>query len=248
MAGSPELQNTFMYTTLEQISSSSSPSHTRPSFSSPSSSFDEDSYCLKPYVPLSGLPTPPLSCYSAGSPYQTSFDPNFLDDCKLLGPSVLLRNLIPPCTSLRVASMSIIYNILKRSNLPLDTIALAVIILDSLNSRFALLWRKSCPLVSVADADQHEGVKDQHIDSLRPELVALASLILAHKFLDDGQLKIDDYCKNWGNELWTREQVNFTQRVLLENIGYRLFSLSKDSIISATLEDMERAEAQYTFN
>jgi len=94
--------------------------------------------------------------------------------------------------------------------------------------------------------DIDERVEEQHIDSVHPELIVLSALILAVKFLDDAQQTTKEYAEEWGKSLWTCEQINFTQRSLLDNLGYRLLPLWEDSIILEALEDMERAGRQYT--
>jgi hypothetical protein len=127
----------------------------------------------------------------------------------------------------------------------LETVALAVCILDSLNSRFALQWRKSCPLIKSLSKAEAEPVVDQHVDSIHPELLILSALILAVKFLDDAQQRTREYLEDWGRGLWTCEQVNYTQRCLLENLGYRLLPLWEHNIILGALEDMERAGRHY---
>jgi hypothetical protein len=91
-----------------------------------------------------------------------------------------------------------------------------------------------------------ERVEEQHIDSVYPELIVLSALILAVKFLDDAQQTTKEYAEEWGKGLWTCEQINFTQRSLMENLGYRLLPLWEHSIILEALEDMERAGRQCT--
>jgi hypothetical protein len=141
----------------------------------------------------------------------------------------------------------LVHAILTRADLPLETIALAVCILDSLNSRFALQWRKNCPLVqnvyssTWTDADT---TSMQHIDSVHPEIIVLSALVLAVKFCDDAQQKTKEYAEDWGKGLWTCDQINYTQRTLLENLGYRLLALWQHTIILEALEDMERAGRQ----
>jgi hypothetical protein len=71
-------------------------------------------------------------------------------------------------------------------------------------------------------------------------------MILAVKFLDDAQQTTKEYAEEWGNGLWTCEQINFTQWCILENLGYRLLPLWEHSIIREALEDMERAGRQHT--
>jgi hypothetical protein len=168
------------------------------------------------------------------------------------GPAIHLTNLIPSSTSLTNASVPLVHAIITRANLPLETIALAVCILDSLNSRFALQWRKGCPLVTqhmpCSFGNIDEKVEQQHIDSVLPELIVLSALILAVKFVDDAQQTTKEYAEQWGKGLWTYEQINFTQRCLLENLGCRLLPLWEDSIILEALEDMERAGRQHTLD
>ncbi|KUJ16786.1 uncharacterized protein LY89DRAFT_566116, partial [Mollisia scopiformis] len=218
--------------------------------SSSESSFDE-SYFDKTYVPLSSLPTPPLSHSRTNSRQQSpdTLSPDEFLDPDLLGPAIHLTNLIPSSTSLTTPSIPLVHSILNRSDLPLETIALAVCILDSLNSRFALQWRTACPLsiVSLPPPFNANGEKleTQHIDEIHPEIIVLCALILAVKFLDDHQQSTREYRDQWGLNLWTCEQINFTQRILLENLGYRLLPLWEETIILEALEDMERASRQY---
>lgn len=72
----------------------------------------------------------------------------------------------------------------------------------------------------------------------------LAALALAVKFLDDRQQSTRRHASFWGKDLWTWDQVNFTQRVVLENLGYRILPLWEDCIIGEALEDMKRAGGQ----
>jgi hypothetical protein len=143
-----------------------------------------------------------------------------------------------------------VHAILTRANLPLETIALAVCILDSLNSRFALSWRKGCPLdtpvLPPSSGEFRERNEQQHIDSIYPELIILSALILADKFIDDTQQTTKEYATDWGHGLWSCVQINFTQRCLLENLGYRLLPLWEQSIILEALVDMERAGRQFS--
>ncbi|KAL2061947.1 hypothetical protein VTL71DRAFT_7325 [Oculimacula yallundae] len=225
----------------------------RSSSVSSTSSFDE-SYFSKTYVPLSSLPTPPPSSHSNLSSRQQSPDsfssPGEILDPELLGPAIHLTNLIPSSTSLTTASVPLVHGILTRANLPLETIALAVCILDSLNSRFALQWRKGFPLLSEtlpgSFSPNDNTLSPQHIDSIHPELIILSALILAVKFLDDEQQRTVEYAVEWGRGIWTCPQVNYTQRSLLGNLGYRLLPLWDENIILEALEDMERAGQQYT--
>lgn len=86
----------------------------------------------------------------------------------------------------------------------------------------------------------------QHIDSVHPEIIILAALILAVKFLDDAQQSTRVYATEWGRGMWSCEQLNFTQLCVFENLAYRLLPLWKEEIINEALEDMERAGQQYS--
>jgi hypothetical protein len=157
---------------------------------------------------------------------------------------VHLTNLIPSSTSLTTPSIPLVQAILTRANPPVETIALAACILDSLNSRFALTWRQNCPLNTPAPPSPfHPGsrTQEQHIDCIHPELLILCALIVAVKFLDDSHWTTSDHAADWGHGLWSCEQINFTQRCLLENISYRLLPLCEESIIADAVLDMERA-------
>jgi hypothetical protein len=137
--------------------------------------------------------------------------------------------------------VQIVHSLLLRAELPLPTIALAVCVLDSLNSRFALSWRRSCPLP--CPLTPFDGLPSQplHIDSVRPEVIVLAALIIAVKFLDDHEEATLHYAEDWGSGRWTCEQINATQQCIMQNLGYRILPLWKEELISDALEDMETA-------
>jgi hypothetical protein len=114
---------------------------------------------------------------------------------------------------------------------------LAVCILDSLNSRFALSWRRSFPLTN-SESPEHQPL---HIDSIRPEVIILAALIISVKFLDDQQSTTRLYSEDWGSWKWTCDQINATEHAIMENLNYRLLPLWTEGLISDALEEMERA-------
>lgn len=160
----------------------------------------------------------------------------------LLGPAVHLVNLIPPKASLATPSIHTVHEILTRANLPSETIALAVCILDSLNAKFSQNWRQSCPLAR--SGDEGDAYAPFHIDAVRPELMVLASLIVAVKFLEDYQEPTRHYASSWGNGLWTCEQINVTERCIMKSLGYRIMPLWDRGLIQDALADMERAGKQ----
>jgi hypothetical protein len=129
--------------------------------------------------------------------------------------------------------------ILTRAALPAEILALAACILDSLNSRFALTWRLNCPLNTPAPLPFAS--EEPHIDNVHPEVLALSALILSCQFLDDLSSNTRTYVMDWGCGMWSCAQVNFTQRCLLENIGYSLLPLCQEDMIRDAVRDMERA-------
>ncbi|KAF7916424.1 uncharacterized protein EAE98_010724 [Botrytis deweyae] len=214
-------------------------------------SFDSD-FFEQTYVPLSNLPTPPLSSHSydttaAQSPISLFSSDEILDP-DYLGPAIHLTNLIPSSTSLTDPSTQLVHAILTRADLPIEILALAVCILDSLNSRFARSWRISYPLESSEDQllEQYDFpspqcAEEQHIDSTHPEVIVLAALILAMKFIDDQQGTTLYYAQKWARGLWSCDQINFTQRAIMENLNYRLLPLWEEEIIEEAKMSMARA-------
>ncbi|KAK1994288.1 hypothetical protein LX36DRAFT_213811 [Colletotrichum falcatum] len=213
------------------------------------------------YRPLSNLPTPPPSSRNSSahqSPKMALEDGEVLHE-RFLGPAIHLVNLVPTSASLTTPSVPLVQAMLSRSGLPLETIALAACILDSLNSKFALSWRLQCPLLteSALPANKrhtlgHSPLLDRrqqqqmHIDSVQPELIILAALVIAAKFADDCHDSTQYYCANWGKDIWSCEQVNVTERCICENLNYRIKPLADDEdLISHTMVDMQLAARHY---
>lgn len=164
-----------------------------------------------------------------------------------------LVNLIPPAASLLVPSVSLVHEILVRANLPRDTIALAVCILDSLSSKFSLNWRLLCPLANpLADVSNkrhtisasNPSAQQFHIDCVNPEVIILAALVIAIKFTSDRHEQTQYYRAAWGDNLWTNDQINATERCIMENLGYRILPLCHPRLIADAVDDMERAGRQ----
>lgn len=223
-----------------------------PDYSDDEYEFDEE-YFARTYQPLSNLPTPPPSSRASlatQSPRSLLEDGGLLESA-LLGPAVHLVNLIPPSASLALPSVPLVHAMLVRSDLPADTIALAVCILDSLNSKFSLNWRLLCPLSqrdALSDLSKRHtipaspvGLTQLHIDCVNPELIILAALIIAVKFLEDCQEPTQYYRSAWGKNMWTCEQINVTERCIMESLGYRILPLWDPVLIRDALSDMERA-------
>ena len=176
-----------------------------------------------------------------------------LTDIPATGPAIHLVNLIPPSASLAVPSVSLVHEMLVRSNLPMDSIALAVCILDSLSSKFSLNWRLLCPLAQrepttgTGSTKRHTiqaspmSATQLHIDSVNPEVIVLAALIIAVKFLVDCHEPTHYYRTAWGKDLWTSDQINMTERCIMENLGYRILPLWDAALIADAVGDMQRA-------
>ncbi|EAA32578.2 hypothetical protein GE21DRAFT_5821 [Neurospora crassa] len=220
--------------------------------------FDEE-YFARTYQPLSNLPTPPPSSRNSSVPQspQSLVENGGLLDSELLGPAIHLVNLIPPAASLALPSVSLVHELLTRTGLKLDEIALAVCVLDSISSKFALNWRLRCPPSrregSTTSNEQQQQSKrytlpaaasQVHIDCVKPEVIVLGALIIAVKFLEDSHAPTQYYRSAWGNNLWTCEQINITERCIMEDLNYRILPLWDERLIGDALKDMERAGRQ----
>lgn len=143
---------------------------------------------------------------------------------------------------------------LSRACLPSPTLALAAIILDSLTSRFSLSWRKALtptlfytiPISSnpklnrwtTNPASRYDRYTPPSIDSLRPELLALAAIVLATKFLHDAESSSAEYASAWGNDIWSVEQLNVAQTVVCDNLQWRILPLCDAELIEEAGETM----------
>ncbi|KAI1775047.1 hypothetical protein F4818DRAFT_441871 [Hypoxylon cercidicola] len=213
----------------------------------------DDAYFRQFYKPLSNLPTPPPSSKSssaAQSPRLGGEDVEGVNYDEYLGPAAHLARMLPPGASFMTPSIPIIQSILARANLPMDIIALAVCILDFLNSRFSRSWRISFPLNRPNELlpKRHTlpsgAVQAVHIDNVFPEVIVLAALIIADKFVEDLQETTQYYGSMWGQNRWTCEQINFTERCIMENLGYRILPLWEAKFIKQARHDIEMARRE----
>lgn len=180
------------------------------------------------------------------------------------GPAVHLVNLHPPSASIAPPSVALVQTIITRAALPLETIALAVCILDSLDAKFSRKWRMTLPLArggatttassisslnkrhTIAASPSHAAAASaasaaSHIDSVRPELIILTALVVAFKFTEDCQEPTQYYASDWGRGHWTCDQINATERCIMEHLGYRILPLCDPAILDEALADMRRA-------
>ncbi|KAI1081659.1 hypothetical protein F5B20DRAFT_50874 [Whalleya microplaca] len=214
--------------------------------------FDE-AYFRQFYKPLSNLPTPPPSSRSSSAAQSPRIVPG--DDegtgSEYLGPAAHLARMLPPGASFMTPSIPMIQGILARANLPMDIIALAVCILDSLSSKFSRSWRISFPLNRSSEPlpKRHTlpsgALQAFHIDNVFPELIILAALVVADKFVEDMHEPTQYFSAVWGRDMWSCEQINYTERCIMESLGYRILPLWDPKFIKQARHDIEMARREY---
>lgn len=162
-----------------------------------------------------------------------------------IGPAVHLTRVLPPGLSLEPPSIATVQTMLSYANLPMDTIALAVCILDSLPTRFRSSWRMSYPR-----SRHHSSAIKRHTlpsgpiqppgsDVVYPEVTILAALMIANKFVEDAQNSTQFFGNVWGRDMWSCEQINATERCIMEGLGYRIMPLYNAECIKQARHDME---------
>ncbi|KAH8159295.1 hypothetical protein CIB48_g8953 [Xylaria polymorpha] len=169
--------------------------------------FDE-SYFRQFYKPLSNLPTPPPSTRtsSANQSPRVSFDDTEGPNSQFLGPAAHLARMLPPGASFITPSIPTVQQMLARANLPMDIIALAVCILDSLDSKFSRSWRVAFPLNRQGQPASKRHTlpsapgQATHINSVFPEIIILAALVIADKFVEDMQSPTQYFVSTWGEQ------------------------------------------------
>ncbi|KAI1318280.1 hypothetical protein F5Y16DRAFT_135456 [Xylariaceae sp. FL0255] len=213
--------------------------------------FDE-SYFRQFYKPLSNLPTPPLSTHNPSAPQSPrigSEDAESLNS-HFLGPAAHLARMLPPGASFITPSIATLQQMLARADLPMDIIALAVCILDSLDSKFSRNWRVAYPVNRLG-----QSMSKRHslpcgpgqagsINSVPPEVIILSALMIADKFVQDLQRPTQFFRTAWGDEIWTCDQINFTERCIMESLNYRILPLWDPSIINQARHDIEMARRE----
>ncbi|KAI0132678.1 hypothetical protein BJ170DRAFT_680559 [Xylariales sp. AK1849] len=208
--------------------------------------FDE-AYFRKVYKPLSNLPTPPPSSRNSSanqSPCLVTGDTEERNG-ELQAPAIHLTQMIPPGLSLEPPSVAIVQTMLTHAQLPMDTIALAVCILDALPTKFRNRWRVSYPrLRQTAPAMKRHTLPSGPIqppenDTVFPEIAILAALVIANKFLEDMQETTQYVSCVWGRSLWSCEQINVTERCIMEELEYRILPLWNADYIKQARHDME---------
>lgn len=158
--------------------------------------------------------------------------------------------MLPPGASFITPSIPAVQQMLAQAGLPMDTIALAVCILDSLDSKFSRNWRLSFPFHRQGQPASKRHTlpsapgQPTHIDSVFPEIIILAALTIADKFVEDVQSPMPYLGSMFGNPTWTCEQVNFTERCIMESLGYRILPLWEPALIKQARHDIEMARRE----
>ena len=130
-------------------------------------------------------------------------------------------------------------------------------ILDSLDSRFARTWRLSCPLRMgcLSTTSKRHTLpptplvhQQLHIDSVNPEIIVLSALVIAAKFVEDPQESTHYYCASWGRSMWSAEQLNVTERCIMESLGYRIMPQYNEDVLADAMVDMQLAAHQHDWH
>ncbi|KAI1876838.1 uncharacterized protein JN550_000910 [Neoarthrinium moseri] len=208
--------------------------------------FDEARF-RKFYKPLSNLPTPPPSSRNSSATQSPRFPAEDAEVCDVesLAPAVHLTRMLPSGLSLEPPSVAVVQTILRHANLPMDTIALAVCILDALPARFRNRWRmayprsRQTPLASKRHTMPSGPIQPPSDDAVMPEVVALSALIIANKFLEDMHDTTQYFSSVWGADAWSCEQINVTERCVMEALEYRIMPLMAPDYIQEARHDLE---------
>lgn len=204
----------------------------------------DDAYFRKLGKPLSNLPTPPPSSRDSSaspSPRLLSNDVDGLD-LEFLAPAVYLTRVMPPGLSNDSPSIDLVKTILSNANLAMNILALAGCILEAIPMRFRKIWRMSYPRTRAAHK-RHTlpsgPIQPPDNDPAFPEVVVLAALIIADKFVQDSEVSTKYYGKKWGEGLWTCEQINFTERHIMEVLDYRILPLYEDDNLGQARQEID---------
>ncbi|KAH0559799.1 hypothetical protein GP486_003687 [Trichoglossum hirsutum] len=156
--------------------------------------------------------------------------------------------MIPKPACMVPASPLVIQAFLHRAAVDMEVVALAACIIDRLSNRFAMSWRRECSLigrdlVSAEDpltphGDYHDSGEDLF---LRPEMIVLASLMVATKFLDDKSIPMAFWTQRVSGGRFSRKQLNTTERLILGDLGFRIQPFCNLTYISSALRALKAA-------
>ncbi|KAH8681527.1 hypothetical protein BX600DRAFT_25163 [Xylariales sp. PMI_506] len=207
--------------------------------------FDE-AYFRKFYKPLSNLPTPPPSSRNSSATQSPRVGAGNVEvrNEEFLAPAVYLTRMIPPGLSIESPSVATVQTMLSHAELPMDTIALAACVLDALPTKFRTKWRMLYPRSRhTSPASKRHTlsgpIQQSGNETILPEVVILSALVIATKFLEDLQDTTYYFASVWGRDIWSCEQLNVTERCIMEELGYRIFPLTGEEYIKQARHDME---------
>lgn len=109
---------------------------------------------------------------------------------------------------------------------------------------FAHAKRHSLP-VTPQEQPNRSRQPQLHIDTVQPEIIVLAALVVADKFTEDSEQTTQAYCTAWGRGLWSSEQLNATERAIMESLDYRIMPLCADDCLADAMVDMQLAGQDY---
>jgi hypothetical protein len=81
---------------------------------------------------------------------------------------------------------------------------------------------------------------------VQPEVIILAALVIANKFLEDLQNRADYYCRVWASDMWSCPQLNATERCIMEELDYRIMPLYDPDLLEDAKVDMHFAAVYHS--
>ncbi|KAF8534534.1 hypothetical protein BDD12DRAFT_756062 [Trichophaea hybrida] len=199
----------------------------------PESPADDDfSFSLeefeKRYVPLSHLPTPPLSDSCSMDIHPTGGCDVGGDqvDAEFWGPAKYLVSMVPRNASREPPSAGVLAAILQRANLKLGVISLACCVLDCLSDQFLRQWRREC-----CSSDGSPEL---------PEVLAVAALMTSMKFMEDSAYSNKMWTRRICEDLFTVQSLNLTERLVLADLNYCLLDISKPEFLDWNIVEIQR--------
>ncbi|KAG0127025.1 hypothetical protein HOY82DRAFT_626301 [Tuber indicum] len=177
------------------------------------------------YLPLSNFPTPPLSDqYSPELPAGLNFE-DVLNP-ELYGPASYLCSMLPKNASREAPSTHLLQSILQRANVAMEVVGLASCILDCLTGQFVRRWRQEyCAAEGSAE---------------RCEVLAVAALCIALKFLEDTSLSSRMWARDICGDRFSPRMLSITERLILGDVGFSIAGICTAELIQYSINEMKR--------
>lgn len=124
---------------------------------------------------------------------------------------------------------------IARAELCPNTVALAACILESLSSSFVRSWRKAC------EKARSPQIPTFRSEPLKPELIVLGALAVAHGYLQD----VSGQPRWWGkisNETLEPREIAVTTNCILQDIDYGIMSFTPEVVEEKRQEMFKMAE------